>query len=209
MILRIRSLVPLAIVASLILTALPALAEEERHLEYRAGYFSPWDGDEGFSVSMAIMLPINEESQWGIEAEVRRFKTEYFGVDGVQTNALHIRGLYRYDLDFDNDWPVIPYAGIGVGISMNAIDNDEIEDELEEDPTVSASVASVGFGGGVIGLVGVETDMPGDDRFKAFVEGRADYSVQATRKEEAGSGKKTRTENLGGGSIFVGFRMVF
>ena len=217
-----RGIKILAVLTVLTLAFVGSTANAERYVEYRGGYFEPWEGDGGYSFAIQIGNSIDDQSYFGGEVEVRRFDGEVLGVKDLDVLSIILRGIYRYDVfneehvipvvtEFMTTYVtpyVIPYVGIGGSLAFNNFDTSKAEEVLEEDGD-KVQFPSFGAGLGVIGIIGLEAIIPTFDNWSVFAESRYGYSAQFARKKVNGKKKNVKVDNLGGITAHAGVRLSF
>jgi hypothetical protein len=160
------------------------------------GGFVPWEGNSGYAVVGQIMGSLEPRNwRFGGEFQYRDFETDYFSVSGVQTQQFALQGFFHYR--FFAESMVTPYAGAGIGIAINVIDDDKIEDQKP-----ALDVSPVGGGAGIFGIGGLELLL--GDTVTLFGEMRLSADVQLTDK-----GGSIDAENIGGFTGLGGIRLRF
>ena len=91
----------------------------------------PWDGDTGFSVHGHLLFkPEDRPWRFGCEFEFRDYESEFFDVSDVDIQSYKLNGFINYLFTLDT---IKPYAGLGISLAVNVIDDDEIDDDDEFD----------------------------------------------------------------------------
>lgn len=179
----------------------PTAVMAEMHLSGGAGVFVPYDGNAGVAV-MGQWMVAPGEGPWlvGGEVEYRSFESKIFDVDDVDTSTIALRavGTYRFLRD-----GVTPYVGAGVGMAVNIVDSDFIEERSRD--VVEAD--DVGFGIDLQGILGLA--YPLRERIELFAELRVGANIQLTEEESSGGSDDIGVESLGGVSGLAGVRLRF
>jgi len=178
----------------MIAVALPAAATE-RAVAGFGGVFQPYDGQVGVSAGARVTFPFDERWSLGGEVEYRNFRTQIFKVDEVRVQAIAVRAVALY---FLRPTGISPYLGAGLGLDFNLADDGRIERKRSDLREVDA----FSFGGGVLGLAGIE--LPLGDHLSAFGEARVAGDVGITDDS-----KDISVENLGGVAGVLGLRFAF
>lgn len=135
-----------------------------------SGYFEPWDGSGGFSVTGQILASIGkrEKLRIGGEFEYHQFDTELFGAKNVDMKTFALRAIFHF---FPlPEWAVKPYAGFGIGTEGQWVDDRKVEKDQGDD-----IVPQFGTGLSVLGILGAE--VPLGEHVSLFAEGRVGYSM--------------------------------
>lgn len=207
---RFATLLLLGVTLSL-LSATTAKAQFE--IGASGGVFFPMDGKSGPSAQLRIGGGPSEHWRIAGELEWRKFKSELFGLDDVDIQSIDLRAVVNYI--FLPDAFLTPYIGAGLGLGVNLIDNEAIEEFLIDTTpdAVDADVSPAGLSAGVFGLIGLQ--VPFGDHVRIFGEGRfgGDWMLTGKQVTDTGSGTSGETEidaeNLGGFSAIGGVRIVF
>jgi hypothetical protein len=164
------------------------------------GVAVPWDGDSGYSVAGDVMYRLRGKPwRFGGEFEFRKYKSEFFGVSGVEVEAYQMRILAHYLFALG---PLVPYVGVGLHTSINEADDDEIELALP-----GRSVDGTGTGMGVTAIAGLE--IPLADFLSLFAESRLGVEAQFSEEDDGYDDDDVEVENLGGFSGRGGIRIRF
>ncbi len=191
-------------------------AEEEEETEdkarrvfsFRGGYFEPWKGESGVAFAAGYGWSLGARSYVDFELEIRSFEGELFDLDKIDITAANFNAIYRFV--FPTSSAFTPYAGVGVALALNFFDAKKVERGLENRYDAKVKVSGVGAGAGVLGLLGVEYDIPGVERLSVFAEARFDYSAQLSAvKTDDDDIDELEVENLGGISAQGGLRYAF
>ena len=180
------------------LAAGPALAGG--YVSAQVGGFAPWSGDAGVMTSIQVMgSNASGRSRWGGEFEYRGYERKIEGVNNVDSSSYVLRGMWQYH--FRPEAVVTPYVGLGLGVTINVVDDDKVDDALgynARDP--------VGAGLDGIFLLGVSYNIPGAEYLSVFAEGRVGLAFDA-----AGEGSRNGVDfdNVGGASGSAGLRFRF
>jgi len=181
------------------------------------GYFVPAEGDGGPTGQIRLGGGLSDNLRLAGELEYRKSSQELLDVEDVDIHGIGLHALVNYIIL--PDAVVSPYLGAGLGLGVNIIDADKIEDELERrllaTPGVVAAevdVTPVGLSLGVFGLIGLQ--VPLGDHVRLFAEGRYGGDWQVTGKVETDTATTSDStdidvENLGGFSGIGGLRFVF
>ncbi len=157
------------------------------------GVYKPYKGTAGFNVFAHGLARVAKNWDVGGEIEYRNFKAELLNVDDVGIDTIAIHALTRYLFPLG---PVHLYVGAGLGIDLNIIDGNKIEDRR------NVSVTDFGTGIGVLGLAGLDFHVT--DAIALFAEGRAGYDLQLTNQSD-----DLDADNLGGITGAGGIRWTF
>lgn len=172
----------------------------------RGGGFFPWDGDSGPTVIGQVGGRVKENWRLLGEFEYRDYSTTLLDVDDVDVQGYGLRFVAHYM--FLPEDIVNPYVGAGVGLTLQALDNEKIERVLEQS-FASVDVTPVALSVAVMGILGLE--IPVGDHFAFFAEGRVGADIALTRTEVDTGGNKTDddldAENLGGIHAIGGLRI--
>jgi hypothetical protein len=177
--------------------ALPAAAAG--HLSMQAGAFTPWQGDVGFTTTLQL-LGSNQSgrSRWGGEFEYRNFDSKIAGVPNVDVESYVIRAMWQYH--FRPDSALTPYFGLGLGLLINSVDDDEVD--LGNGRNVRGST---GAGLDALFLFGLDFKLPGE-YVSLFAEGRVGMGFEGTGDND---NSDVYFENMGGASGNLGVRFRF
>jgi len=180
------------------LAAGPAVANG--YVSAQVGGFAPWHGNAGVMTSIQVMgSNASGRSRWGGEFEYRGYERTVLGVNDVDAGSYVLRGMWQYH--FRPDAVVTPYLGLGVGITINTVDADKVDDALGHDAR-----DSVGAGLDGVFLLGVAYNIPGADYLSVFAEGRVGLAFDAAGE---GSSNDVDFDNVGGASGSAGLRFRF
>lgn len=189
------------VVAVLAVVFAPTVVLAEMQLGGGAGVFVPYDGNAGVAVLGQWMVAPGE-GPWrvGGEVEYRSFESKIFDVDDVDTSTIALRavGTYRFLRD-----GITPYVGAGLGLAVNIVDSDFIEDRSRD--VVEAD--DVGLGIDLQGILGLA--YPLRERIELFAEFRVGANIQLTEEESRGGSDDIGVESLGGVSGIAGVRVRF
>ncbi|MFQ5728844.1 MAG: outer membrane protein [Waddliaceae bacterium] len=176
-----------------------------RHLSIGGGNFNPSDGESG-TAFLGQFLHKNGNTRFGGEIEYRDFEATLFEVQKVETQSFIIRGVGVYMFRPEG---ISPYIGGGIGVAINIIDGDKIEQTLSQGNTTLVVVSDVGAGFGLVGLIGIEAPVSSDLIF--FAEGRISGDFQLTQIEGLNTAgeEEIEIENLGGVTVLGGVRFRF
>jgi hypothetical protein len=183
---------------AMLLASRPAAADA--HMALQAGGFVPWQGDAGYSLSLQLLgSGASGRSRWGGEFEYRSFESRIVGVSDVDVESYILRGMWQHH--FRPDALVTPYIGLGLGVSVNVVDDGKV------DSTKGRNVrGSTGAGLDGIFLLGVRATLPGAEYMSLFAEGRVGAGFDVSdRNDESGA----EVENMGGASGSAGIRFRF
>jgi hypothetical protein len=192
---RTRTLIaPLLAACAALLAAGPAAAAGGA-VGVQVGGFVPWDGDAGVMTSVQVLgSNASGRSRWGGEFEYRSYGRDIQGVNGVDASSYVLRGIWQYH--FRPDSLLTPYVGLGLGLTINVVDDDEVDDALgfnARDP--------VGAGLDGTFLLGVSMNVPGVEYMSIFAEGRLGLAFDAAEEDD-----DIEVDNVGGGSGSAGVR---
>jgi hypothetical protein len=185
-------------------------ADADRYVGWQGGVFERWNGHTGFALGLQLGGDINERTQWAFETEYRKYEAKLFSVRSVKLQTVNLRGIFRYDVM--TDWRVTPYVGIGGSVAINTYNKEKVKRALEERFSAEkVAVAGIGGGFGIMGLAGLEADIPGMENWLIFSEFRMEYSAQFSEIGTTSnpSSNKVKVEDVGGMSGQVGFRLRF
>jgi hypothetical protein len=207
---RFAALFVLGVTLSL-LSATTAKAQFE--IGVSGGGFFPSDGESGPSAQLRIGGGPSDRWRIAGELEYRKFKSELFGLDDVDIQGIGLRAILNYI--FLPDSYLTPYVGAGLGLGVNLLDDEAIEEFLVATTpgAVDADVTPAGLSVGVFGLIGLQ--IPLGDHVRIFGEGRFGGDWQLTGEQVTNTGvgtteeTKIDVENLGGLSAIGGIRYVF
>lgn len=170
------------------------------YMSAQVGGFAPWSGDAGVMTTLQILgSNASLRSRWGGEFEYRNYEREISGVNNVNSSSYVLRGMWQYH--FRPEAVVTPYLGLGLGLTINVIDDDKVDNALgfdAEDP--------VGAGLDGVFLLGVSVNIPRAEYMSVFAEGRLGLAFDARGE---GSSNDVTVENVGGGSGSAGLRFRF
>jgi hypothetical protein len=178
------------------LAAGPAAADG--FMSAQVGVFAPWSGDPGLTTSVQLLgSGASGRSRWGGEFEFRSFDSKIQGVTDVDVDSFVIHAMWQYH--FRPEAVATPYIGLGVGVTVSAIDDDKVNDALgsnQQDRIMG------GFDG--VFLLGVSANIPGAEYMSVFAEGRLGLAFAT-----AENGGDWDVEDVGGGSASAGLRFRF
>ena len=188
---------------ALLLCALAAFlaagpASAAGYMSAQVGGFAPWSGDAGVMTSVQLLgSGASGRSRWGGEFEYRNFDTKVQGVSNVDTSSYILRAMWQYH--FRPEAVATPYIGLGLGVTIAAIDDDKVNDALGND-------SQDHNGGGLDGvfLQGVSVNIPGVDYMSVFAEGRLGLAFEASENNNDWD-----VEDVGGASGSAGVRFRF
>jgi hypothetical protein len=187
---RSRVVLTIALLAALLAAG---SASAGGHVSAQVGGFVPWDGDAGVMTSIQVMgSNAAGRSRWGGEFEYRSYQRKIQGVDNVDSSSYVLRGLWQYH--FRPDALVTPYVGLGMGLTINAIDDDKVEDAVG-----SNARDAVGAGLDGVFMLGIAANIPGAEYISVFAEGRVGLAFDAY-----GQNGDVDVDNVGGGSGSAG-----
>ena len=164
----------------------------------QVGVFAPWSGDPGVMTSFQLLgSGKSGRSRWGGEFEFRKFDSKIQGVNDVDVSSYVLRAMWQYH--FRPEAVATPYIGLGLGLTIDAIDDDKVNDALGND-------AQDHIAGGLDGifLLGVSANIPGAEYMSVFCEGRLGLAFAA-----AENNGDWDVEDVGGGSASAGVRFRF
>jgi len=164
----------------------------------QVGVFAPWSGDAGVMTSVQLLgSGASGRSRWGGEFEFRKFDSKIQGVSNVDVSSYVLRAMWQYH--FRPEAVVTPYIGLGLGFTIDAVDDDKVNDALGND-------AQDHIGGGLDGifLLGVSANIPGAEYMSVFTEGRLGLAFSTSE-----NGGDWDVEDVGGGSASAGVRFRF
>jgi hypothetical protein len=108
----------------------------------QAGAFVPWEGDVGPSLALQLLgSSSSAKARFGGEFEYRRFDSTIIGVQDVGVESYVIRAMWQQH--FLPDAAVTPYLGLGLGMSVNVVDDDKV-DRVRGRASASAISSSTG-----------------------------------------------------------------
>jgi len=175
-------------------------ASANGYLSAQVGGFAPWHGDAGVMTTLQILgSGASGRSRWGGEFEYRGYERDIRGVHDVDASSYVLRGMWQYHL-----WPealVTPYFGLGLGVTINSIDDDKVDDARGFN-----AVDAVGAGLDGVFLLGVSMNIPRAEYVSVFAEGRVGLAFDARGE---GSSNDVQVDNVGGASGSVGVRFRF
>ncbi len=175
-------------------------ASADGHLSAQVGGFAPWEGDAGVMTTLQLLgSNASGRSRWGGEFEYREYDREISGVSNVGSSSYVLRGMWQYH--FRPEALVTPYIGLGLGVTINAVDDDKVDNALGFD-----AVDPVGAGLDGVFLLGVAVNIPRAEYMSVFAEGRVGLAFDARGEN---SGNDVTVENVGGGSGSAGLRFRF
>ena len=164
----------------------------------QVGGFVPWSGDAGVMTSVQLLgSGASGRSRWGGEFEYRKFDTNIQGVSNVDVSSYVVRAMWQYH--FRPEAVATPYIGLGMGVTINSVDNDKVNDALGYHAR-----DQVGAGLDGIFLLGVSMNIPGVEYMSVFAEGRVGLAFDAS-----GGDGDVDVENVGGASGSAGLRFHF
>jgi outer membrane protein W len=120
-------------------------------------------------------------------------------VPNVEVDSYLLRGLWQFH--FVPDGPVTPYVGLGLGLAINAVDDDKVDAAKGFD-------ARDAVGAGLDGtfMLGVAARVPRAEYISVFAEGRLGLAFDAAGR---GSADGVSVEDVGGASGSAGLRFRF
>lgn len=189
-----------AVIGMLFIAAAPALATEG-HLNFSlsGGVYQPWAGDTGHSAILSAQYAHRADRFWiGIEVEHRRFEANLGSGFRPEYDSVLFRGLFHYH-PFP-EWTLSPYVGLGTGIALHVVERKgrvNGERRRYREP--------VSGGTTFLGLVGLQTRVPGTRRFSLFAEARIESAADLWEKR----GASWRYDQVGGFTGNVGLRVRF
>jgi len=180
---RLRRALAISLVASW--TALAsASAEDLYYASAGGGAFVPWSGEVGWTVMGEF------GTDWS--SPYVRVGGEFIFTDSSRdawlgyANRLAANvGIRTYQLNFVTRYVMFPgkftpYIGVGGGFSVIDVDDARFRAALNPAaPYLARDNSSVGIGGGVLGLVGLELPV-GSQNVNLFAEARANYIWELT-----------------------------
>ena len=173
-------------------------ASADGHMSAQVGGFVPWSGDAGIMTSVQLLgSGASGRSRWGAEFEYRGFDTKIQGVSNVDVSSYVVRAIWQYH--FRPDAVATPYIGLGMGVTINDVDNDEVNDALGYHAR-----DQVGAGLDGIFLLGISVNIPGAEYMSVFAEGRVGMAFDAS-----GGNGDVDVEGVGGASGSAGLRFRF
>ena len=135
-------------------------------ISMQAGGFAPWEGDAGPTLALQLLgSSAAARARFGAEFEYRRFDSTIIGVQDVGVQSCVIRAMWQQH--FRPDAPLTPYLGLGLGMSVNVVDDDKV-DRVRGRDTLDSTHACIDG----IFLLGVEAKIPGADYMSVYAEGR-------------------------------------
>ena len=165
------------------------------------GVFSAFDGNTVPTGVIRSMWEKSPKTRIGFELDYTKFKTTAFKVKNVQTKSYGVKFLWQH---FFRPGKISPYLGLGVGLSLNELDDKKIERERQNVEVISKYAVGVGADG----IVGVE--FPFGPHVALFTEGKVRVAYLLTGEErQSGSGTDYDAESLGGLSALGGIRIRF
>jgi hypothetical protein len=186
---------PLFSALAALLAAGPAAAGG--YLSAQVGGFVPWSGDAGIMTSVQLLgSGASGRSRWGGEFEYRAFDSKIEGVSNVDVSSYVVRAMWQYH--FRPDAVATPYLGLGMGVTINSVDNDKVNDALGYHAR-----DQVGAGLDGIFLLGVSVNIPGAEYMSVFAEGRVGLAFDVS------GGNDVDVEGVGGASGSAGLRFRF
>ncbi len=178
----------------------PAAATEAHlNVSLSGGVYQPWSGDTGHSAILSAQYSLRADRFWiGIEVEHRAFGANMGSGFHPDYDAALFRGLFHY-----HPFPgstLSPYVGLGTGIALHFVDrNGRVNGERKR------FRQSVSGGTTFLGLVGVQTRIPGTQRLSAFTEVRIESASDLWEKR----GSSWRYDQVGGVTGSLGLRIRF
>jgi hypothetical protein len=164
------------------------------------GIFYPFKGKSGFNVVAQATGKISAQERWGVELEYRNYEAELFNAKDIDTQSYIVRGFGQYIFRSQG---ISPYVGLGLNIAVNVFDKKEIEKKRS-----SLNIKrGVGFGAGIMGVLGVEVPM--GQQLAFFAEGRVSGDFQLTHYEKRSGKDKLSIESLSGLTGMGGIRLRF
>jgi hypothetical protein len=192
---RRTALIPLAVA---LLTASPAFGAG--FMSVQGGGFVPWQGDAGPSIALQLLgSSSTAKARFGGEFEYRGFDSTIIGVRDVGVDSYIIRAMWQQH--FRPDAAVTPYLGLGLGVSVNVVDDHKV-DRVRGGNTIDSTHAGIDG----IFLLGVDAKLPGADYMSVYAEGRVGFGYLFAHREDANS---LIGENVGGASGNLGLRFRF
>jgi len=191
-------LAALAALAAALLAAAPATGAG--FVSMQAGAFVPWEGDVGASLALQLLgSSASARARFGGEFEYRRFDSTVIGVQDVGVESYVIHAMWQQH--FAPDAAVTPYLGLGLGMSVNVVDDDKV-DRVRGRNTLDSTHAGIDG----IFLLGVQAKLPGAEYMSVYAEGRVGFGYMFIDREDANS---VIGENVGGTSASLGLRFRF
>ena len=173
-------------------------AAADGFMSAQVGVFAPWSGDPGVTTSVQLLgSGASGRSRWGGEFEFRSFDSKIQGVNNVDVDSFVLHAMWQYH--FRPEAIATPYIGLGVGVTIDAIDDDKVNDAIGSD---QQDRIMGGFDG--LFLLGVSVNIPGAEYMSVFTEGRLGLAF-ATAENNG----DWDTEDVGGGSASAGLRFRF
>jgi hypothetical protein len=187
---------PLLSALAALLAAGPASANG--YLSAQVGGFVPWQGDAGVMTSFQLLgSGASGRSRWGGEFEYRDFDTKIQGVRDVGVSSYVLHAMWQYH--FRPEAVVTPYIGLGLGLVIDSVDDNKVNNALGDN---ARDQIGVGLDG--VFLFGVSVNIPGADYMSVFAEGRAGLAFDASD-----GGNNVEVEDVGGASGSAGLRFRF
>lgn len=188
----------LAPFAALVLVAMPAAGDG--HMAMQGGVFVPWEGDVGYSLLLQLLgSNASAKARFGGEFEFRSFDSTIVGVSDVDVESYVIRGIWQQH--FAPDAPVTPYIGLGLGISINHVDDRKVDRVRGRNVR-----SSTGAGPDGLFMLGIQARIPGAEYMSIYGEGRIGFTYDfIARNGRSG----LENEQLGGVSGSSGIRFRF
>lgn len=183
-----------------LLAAAPALAADAHlNLSLSGGVYQPWYGDTGHSAILSAQYALHADRFWiGIEVEHREFDANLGSGFRPEYDSVLFRGLFHY-----HPFPekiLSPYVGLGTGFALNVVDRTgRVNGERRR------YRHRVSGGTTFIGLVGLQTRVPGTQRLSLFAEARFESAGDLWEKR----GASWRYDQVGGVTGTVGLRIRF
>lgn len=188
----------LAVLAASLLLAGPAAADG--HMSMQGGGFVPFQGDAGPTFLLQLLgSNASARSRFGAEFEYRRFDTKIIGVRNVDAESYVIRAVWQQH--FRPDAAITPYLGLGLGVSINRVDDDKVDRAKGENVR-----NATGAGPDGVFMLGLQARVPGAEYMSLFAEGRVGFSFDFIAREDK---SKLESENFGGASGSAGLRFRF
>ena len=171
------------------------------------GLFSPWIGDPGWNFSAQILdSDPGGRLRWGGELEYRDYRSNFTleggalpadqTVKDIDVKDVLVNALLHYRL-FPEGWT--PYVGLGLGLGVNIIDKNAIEEQVEL--FRSFKINKVGFLLGTLAVIGLEA--PIGTHFSWYTEARGNIYARIS-----GDGDAT-FRNSSGWDFRTGFRLLY
>jgi hypothetical protein len=182
------------------LQATPAWPEEaELNFSLAGAIFEPWDGQTGRGVILSGQYALEKRRFWiGLEVEHREFDGSLESDFSPTYNSILFRGLFHF-----HPFPeamVSPYVGVGTGLALHVTDRKGGEGDERKQFRRSVSAGTT-----FLGLVGVQTQIPGTQRFSLFAEARIETASDVWKKR----GSNWRYDQAGGVTGTMGLRARF